>query len=170
MTDDIRKYAEQMILKTGIRIVPGHHPDFESKHQVDEWIETFLEPLRDYCVQRNLSDMTTVGLNEYREKLDSLKRNKENVPLELLITKYQKPYMHLKEEIKCLTEKILYNVVSFDLFVECEGSEQIFGRVNQAIKESGLLAEISHAAYHKQDADRVFECVMHLRELVHQAA
>lgn len=111
-----------------------------------------------------------VGLDfdKYRERLDSLKRNKENVPLELLTTKYQKSYLQLKEEIKSMTEQILKNVVSYDLFVESKDSGEIFGQVNQAIKESGLLVEINHAVYRKQDADLVLDYIGQFRKLVHQ--
>lgn len=36
---DIKEYAKIQILKNGIKIVPGHHPNFKTKEDVDNWIK-----------------------------------------------------------------------------------------------------------------------------------
>ena len=38
MTDEVREYAERKIWESGIRMVPGHYPEFENKEQVDDWL------------------------------------------------------------------------------------------------------------------------------------
>lgn len=35
MTQEVKDYATRKILESGIRMVPGHYPDFESKAEVD---------------------------------------------------------------------------------------------------------------------------------------
>ncbi len=38
MTKEIAVYAQEQLNKSGIQIVPGHHPDFKNKKEVDGWI------------------------------------------------------------------------------------------------------------------------------------
>jgi len=39
MTEEVGKYFMQQYNKAKFRVVPGHWPDFESKEEVDAWIE-----------------------------------------------------------------------------------------------------------------------------------
>ena len=41
MTDEIRKYFMEKYAECSFRIVPGHWPDFKSKEEVDEWVDTW---------------------------------------------------------------------------------------------------------------------------------
>lgn len=42
-----------------------------------------------------------LDLKKLNQDIATLRKNRENVPLELLKTKYKKPYAKLKEEIPC---------------------------------------------------------------------
>jgi len=38
VTPDVKEYFQQQYNDSGIRVVPGHWPDFKSREQVDQWI------------------------------------------------------------------------------------------------------------------------------------
>lgn len=111
--------------------------------------------------------MTEHRLNEYRSLLDSLKRNKENVPLETLKIKYRKPYEQLTQSIQSMTREILQDVVLSGLQMERAEAELKYLEINSAIKKSGIMKKASQAAFIQQDADLVLEYAGQLREIVH---
>ena len=39
MTTEVSKYFQKQYKELGVRVVPGHWPDFKSKAEVDKWIE-----------------------------------------------------------------------------------------------------------------------------------
>lgn len=114
--------------------------------------------------------MTEVSLNEYRYLLDRLKRNKENVPLELLTTKYQKSYDQLKEELRSMTKEILQDIVLSGLQIEQTQAKGKYMEINSAIEDSGIMEKVSYAVFRQQDADLVLEYAGQLREIVHRIA
>lgn len=46
MSQELKDYANKRIKESGIRMVPGHYPVFDSKEHVDEWIEMMQELIR----------------------------------------------------------------------------------------------------------------------------
>jgi hypothetical protein len=112
--------------------------------------------------------MTEAGLSEYRSLLEHLKRNKENVSLELLTTKYRKSYDQLKEKLSSMTKEILQDIVLWGLQIERIQAKEKYSEINTAIRESGILEKVSHAVFHQQDADQVLEYASQLREIVHR--
>lgn len=107
-------------------------------------------------------------MNEYRFLLDRLKRNRENVPLELLTTKYQKSYDQLKEKLRSMTKEILQDVVLSNLQIERTQTNEKYMEINTTIRESEILEKVSHAVFRQQDADLVLEYAGQLREIVHR--
>ncbi|MDR0924918.1 MAG: hypothetical protein LBN31_11290 [Hungatella sp.] len=107
-------------------------------------------------------------MNEYRYLMDRLKRNKENVPLELLTTKYQNSYDQLKEKLRSMTKDILQGIVLSGLQIERIQAKQKYMEINTAIGESGILEKVSHAVFRQQNADQVLEYAGQLREIVHR--
>lgn len=166
MTEEVRKYAEKRILESNIRMVPGHYPVFESKEQVDLFIK-----MRDIAFYKKESydsaDLTEVDIEEYRSLLECLKRNKENVPPELLTTKYRRSYDQLKKRIQVMTKEIFQDVVLSGLKIERSQADQKYLEINSAIRESGIMKKASQAAFIQQDADLVLEYSGQLREIVH---
>lgn len=112
--------------------------------------------------------MTEMDLNKYRSVLNRLKRNKENVPLELLKTKYKNSYDQLKEELRLMTKEILQDIVLSGLQIEQIQADEKYMEVDTAIRKSGILEKISHAVSHQQEADLVIEYANQLREIVHR--
>lgn len=114
------------------------------------------------------NDMTTVDINKYQELLQRLKKNKENVPPELLLTKYEKPYNRLRNDIADMTSQILKDIVLYGWQVEREEANDVYSVINRVIVESGILQEANHAVYQDQDINKVLKCAARLRILVHQ--
>ena len=175
MTEEVKKYAEKRILESNIRMVPGHYPVFKSKEQVDLFIKmsSSMSELA-YKTQEefnaNIFDLTDVDMNEYQSLLERLKRNKENVSLELLTTKYRKSYDQLREKIRTMTKGILQDVTLSGLQIERSQADQKYLEINSAIRESGIMKKASQAAFIQQDADLVLEYAGQLREIVHGIA
>lgn len=111
--------------------------------------------------------MTETVMNEYRSLLGTLKRNKENIPLEQLKAEYRKGYDQLTQSIQSMTREILQDVALKDLQIERAEADQIYLEINTAIRESGIMKKASQAAFVQQDADLVLEYAGQLRELVH---
>lgn len=114
--------------------------------------------------------MTETAINEYRSLLGTLKRNKENIPLEQLKSEYQKGYDQLTQKIQSMTREILQDVALNGLKIERAEADQRYLEINTAIRESGIMKKASQAAFIQQDADLVLEYAGQLREIVHQVA
>ena len=114
------------------------------------------------------NDVITVDMDQYRELLQRLKKNKENVPRELLLIKYEKPYNKLRNDIADMTSQILKDIVLFGWKIECDEANEVYAVVNQEITESGILQEVNRAVCQDQDMDKVLNCAARLRILVHQ--
>lgn len=111
--------------------------------------------------------MTETTMNEYRSLLGTLKRNKENIPLEQLKTEYRKGYDQLTQKIQSMTREILQEVALNGLQMERAEVEQKYLEINSAIRKSGIMKKASQAAFIQQDADLVLEYAGQLREIVH---
>lgn len=114
------------------------------------------------------NDMTAVDINKYQEFLQRLKKNKENVSRDLLLTKYGKPYNKLRNEIADMTSRIMKDIALFGWKVERDEAPEVYAIVNSVIKESGVMQEVSHAVYQEQNVDKVFKCAVLLRILIFQ--
>ena len=169
MTDEVREYAEKRILESNIRMVPGHYPDFKSKEHVDMWLKMSHAAFELHKnSEMEPDDMTEVEMGQYRELLQRLKKNKENVPSELLLTKYEKPYNKLRNDIADMTSRIVKDIALFGWKVERDEVPEVCAIVNSVTKESGIMRDVSHAVYQEQNVDKVLNCAARLRILVHQ--
>lgn len=117
----------------------------------------------------DMSEYEPENLRGYRELLQRLKKNKKNVPRDILLAKYKKPYNRLRNEIADMTSRILKDIVLSDLKVKRDEFDEACVVINRTIAESGILQEVSHVVYQEQDADKVLEYAVELRRLVQQA-
>lgn len=111
--------------------------------------------------------MTETVMNKYRSLLGTLKRNKENIPLEQLKAEYRKGYDQLTQSIQSMTREILQDVALDGLQIERAEADQRYLEINTAIRKSGIMKKASQAAFIQQNADLVLEYAGQLRELVH---
>ncbi|MDF2885828.1 MAG: hypothetical protein K0R23_213 [Lacrimispora sp.] len=114
--------------------------------------------------------MTETVMSEYRSLLVTLKRNKENIPLEQLKAEYRKGYDQLTKKIQSMTREVIQDVVLGGLRIDRSQADQKYVEINTAIKGSGIMKKASQAAFIQQDADLVLEYASQLREIVHRVA
>lgn len=169
MTDEVRKYAEKRISESGIRMVSGHYPDFDSLKFVDEWLEK-MQYAFEYYKNEFIWSMTSVDEDEYMAMVNRLRKNDENVPPELLRTKYRKGYERLRHELKVATTLIVRDVVLRGLLIRREDASKAYTEINQLIEDSGLMKKISHAVFQEHDIGHMESLVMELRGKVHDMA
>lgn len=53
MPQELKDYANKRIKESGIVMVPGHYPVFESKEHVDKWIEMNQKAFEIYFGESN---------------------------------------------------------------------------------------------------------------------
>lgn len=115
-------------------------------------------------------DMTKASKEKYVALLEQLKRNRDNVPLETLKTKYRKAFDELQNRLRVMTVQIVYDVVLYGLLIKYENADGAYAEINQMIEESALAKEISQAVFLNQNLGVVEEKTMELRERIHEIA
>lgn len=100
-------------------------------------------------------------IDELKRLVERLKRNDLNVPKEDLMTKYKKPYMELKNEIKKkadeLTDEILIEGL---LIVKDERGYKCLEDISQFVekkKDEGIIKQCSDLIFKEYDVDKVVE-------------
>jgi len=100
-------------------------------------------------------------IDELKRLVEKLKRNDSNVSKEDLMTKYKKPYMELKNEIKKkvdeLTDEILIEGL---LIVKDERGYKCLEDISQFVekkKDEGIIRQCSDLIFKKYDVDKVVE-------------
>ena len=86
--------------------------------------------------------MEDEGIQKDEEKLKSLletlKKNDENVPEELLKTKYKKPYRELKESIKEVADSISGRRIRQDIVIKNDEAGQVLiSRYRKCLRKNG---------------------------------
>lgn len=98
----------------------------------------------------------------YRKKLDSMRKNRENVPLEELTTRYAKPYAQLKQELGEMTSEFVRQTVLSGIKVLPEDLVFFSKELNQVIEKSGILEKIIWI----YDYDQVLGTALDLKYIV----
>ena len=96
----------------------------------------------------NGTDQETALLREELAKLlTTLKHNREKVPLEVLKTKYRKGYTGLCADIKCKASDYAAKVALRGIRIHKDYLDEAVPIVNGTIEHSGLLKQLSRAAF-----------------------
>lgn len=103
-------------------------------------------------------------ITELKTKVEQLKKNREKVALEVLKTKYKKPYEELLHSIKTLAEKILLDRSVKELVVRMDDEgNKLIEQINQTIADEarpgGIMKRISQALYKEYDVEK-FETIV----------
>ena len=107
-------------------------------------------------------------IEELKTKVEQLKKNRENVSLEMLKTKYKKPYETLLHSIKELAERILVARSQKDIVIRMDDEgDKLIEEINKAIegetKPGGIMKRISQALYKEYDVEKFETCVEEMR-------
>lgn len=107
--------------------------------------------------------------NALAAHLDTLRRNLEAVPLEVLKTTYQKPFRALCRDIS-LTASAYVTLVSLGGFrIRKDLLPEAVPLLNNAIQQSGLRRQISTAAFRHQDISEIDSLALALRDVTQKA-
>lgn len=86
------------------------------------------------------------NLKVYQEKLELLKKNREQVPEELLKTKYKAAYERLQEEVRMLTDKYIYYRLYSGKIILPEDTSMYIDKVHEELKNNKIIKEIESLA------------------------
>lgn len=98
--------------------------------------------------------------------LDTLQRNLAVVSLDVLKTKYQKPFNELKINIQNTATAYVKHITLEGLRFRCDLLEEAAPIIQSAIDNSGLLKQIAHAAFHKQDINAIEHLAFELKQTI----
>lgn len=97
-------------------------------------------------------DKETSLLRESLAKLlTTLKHNREKVPLDVLKTKYKKGYESLCADIKCRASDYATKIVFDGIRIHKDYLAEVVSIINGTIERSGILKQLSRAAFSHQD-------------------
>ena len=101
--------------------------------------------------------------------LQTLKQNKENVPLETLKTYYAEPYKALTEDIRTTLSAYVKAIVCDGLPIDISDVDEAVTIINTTVEKSGIMKFISSAAFKNYDMKRACHLSITLRTLVTKA-
>ena len=96
-----------------------------------------------------------LDLKKLNQDIATLRKNRENVPLELLKTKYKKPYAKLKEEIRAQFEIYVKHLIMLGILktgpdLTGAKAQSMVDQIQKIIdeeKEAGHQKEVTHAVF-----------------------
>lgn len=115
-----------------------------------------------------IPEINSIDIQRYKDMLWKLKKNEDNVPREILRTKYRAAYDSLRQELKEMTAAIIYEVVYGSLYIERTDEKRIIQAINQAIVDSGIYHLINRAIYQEKCYGSVISSIMQLRKIIQE--
>lgn len=100
---------------------------------------------------------------------DTLRRNLEVVSLEVLKTKYQKPYEELRGQICKAATEYTRHVALCDIRIRRSLFDEAKTYIDAAIQQTQCLKKISEAAFQRQDMDEIAALAHTLREEIEKS-
>ncbi len=101
------------------------------------------------------------SIEEYRKNVEILRKNKENVPLELLKTKYAKGYGDLTCRIRKQTEALVILQISAGMRIFKEDQvefQEVISRIQSIIdREKMTLKEIGRLVFSEYDIEKAMD-------------
>ncbi len=112
---------------------------------------------------------TDILRNTLMTHLDTLRRNLAVVSREELRTRYRKPYYALVHDISAAAAAYVKEIALADLRIRKEYLPEVAPVINNAIQASGLLKQISAAAYRRQDIQEIEQLALALKKQIGDA-
>lgn len=99
--------------------------------------------------------------------LETLKKNDENVPNELLQTKYKKPYRELKDSIKEVADRISGNRLREGIVIKTDEAGQVLiGQIQMILnqkRDAGAGKELGRTLYKEYSLEKFLQAVEEIR-------
>ena len=109
---------------------------------------------------------TNCSGGELEQLLLKLKHNRDKVPLKVLKTKYKNGYQALCNDISQKASDYLKQTVLSGFRVRKEYADEAVSAINKAIADSGLLKQLSIAAFKEQDINKFDALAGQLKDLI----
>ena len=101
--------------------------------------------------------------------LDLLKRNLAVTSLEVLKTKYKKPFDELRHKVSAAAAAYVKQVTLETIRIRADFMDEAQPLIQGTIDRSGILKQISAAAFERQDLAEIDQLALALKEQIHQA-
>lgn len=105
---------------------------------------------------------------ELENQLKTLKNNRDKVPLKVLKTQYRAGYEALCTKIGKTASDYVKEILLHGLRIHKDYQKEILPVIHQAILESGLLKELSKAAFQKQDIGEFTDLALKLKSILEE--
>lgn len=105
------------------------------------------------------------SLEEY---LDLLKRNLAVASLEVLKTRYKKPFDELRNNISTTATAYVKQITLENIRIRADFLEEAQPLIQAAIDQSGILKQISAAAFKRQDIAEIDQLALELKKQIHE--
>ena len=106
------------------------------------------------------------ALEEY---LDLLKRNLAVASLETLKTKYTSPVAVLRHHISSTATAYVKQIAFENIRIRADFMDEAQPLIQSTVDQSGILKQISSAAFKRQDIAEIDQLALALKEQIHQA-
>ena len=111
--------------------------------------------------------------NELRKTLeghlDILKKNLAVASLEVLKTRYNKPFDELRDNISSTATAYIKQITLENIRIRADFMDEAQPLIQSTIDQSGILKQISAAAFKRQDIEEIDQLALTLKEQIHQA-
>lgn len=117
-------------------------------------------------MNRQVNPDALLTQKELEKLLLTLKANREKVPLHILKSKYKAGYEELCKKISLTATKYTKQIILYGIQVQKDYLDDVIQITNCVIKKSGLLKELSKAAFIRQDINEFTALTLKLRNLI----
>lgn len=111
-------------------------------------------------------------IDELKRLVEKLKRNDSNVSKEDLMTKYKKPYMELKNEIKKIADGLIDEIlIEGLLIIRDERGYKCLEDISQFVekkKDEGIIRQCSDLIFKEYDVNKVVELTKAVKEGINE--
>lgn len=105
-------------------------------------------------------------IQEIENKINTYRKNRENIPLEVLKSKYARAYNQLIEEIEHGAEIIVNHYAHEGIRVKTKDIKTIVPKLNAALDADGLTKRVSHLIFKEYDLQGAIEEAKKYRQTV----
>lgn len=120
-------------------------------------------------MESSLNPETLRLRGELEKLLNTLKVNRDKVPLNVLKTKYKKGYEELRRNICNTTTEYVKQVAFHGIRIRKDYVDECIAIIDKSLQESELLKEISKAAFCKQSITEITTLALKLRKTILEA-
>lgn len=105
-------------------------------------------------------------IQEIENKINTYKKNRENIPLDVLKSKYAKAYNRLIEDIEHGAEQIVSHYAHEGIRVRTKDIKSIVPKFDAAIEADGLNRRVSHLIFKEYNLKGAIEEAKKYRQTV----